>query len=51
VEDDGIGFSPNPSGEGLGLAGLEERIASLAGRMEIASTPSGGTALRMMLPV
>lgn len=50
VEDDGIGFTPRRHDEGLGLSGLEERIASLGGRMEILSNPSGGTAVKMTLP-
>ncbi len=50
VEDDGIGFTPNPGRDGLGLSGLEERIASLGGRMEIITNPFGGTAVKMVLP-
>ncbi|SFA76294.1 Signal transduction histidine kinase [Rhizobium sp. NFR07] len=50
VEDDGIGFTADPDNAGLGLSGLEERIASLGGRMEISSGGSVGTAVRMVLP-
>ncbi|ATN37350.1 hypothetical protein ACO34A_26655 (plasmid) [Rhizobium sp. ACO-34A] len=50
VEDDGVGFTPDPQSAGLGLAGLDERIASLGGRMEIKSDPAFGTAVKMVLP-
>ncbi len=50
VEDNGIGFTPRRHDGGLGLSGLEERIASLGGRMEILSNPTGGTAVKMTLP-
>lgn len=50
VEDDGVGFSPNPDRPGLGLAGLKERIQSLGGSMDIVATSKGGTSVRMFLP-
>jgi signal transduction histidine kinase len=50
VEDNGIGFTRDTTSAGLGLSGLEERVASLGGHMEIASNPSGGTAVTMVLP-
>lgn len=50
VEDDGTGFVPGRLPPGLGLSGLEERIASLGGRMEIFSDPSVGTRVKMVLP-
>jgi len=50
VRDDGVGMPSEHTGEGLGLAGLEERIASLGGKMEILSSASGGTEVRMVLP-
>lgn len=48
VSDDGPGFDRQSAGNGLGLIGLEERIASLRGSLTIAAEQ--GTALTMWLP-
>lgn len=48
VSDEGPGFDRNASGEGLGLLGLEERIAGLGGTLHIQSNK--GTRLTMRLP-
>ncbi|WP_156178676.1 sensor histidine kinase [Saccharothrix sp. ST-888] len=46
VRDDGAGLSPNGRpGCGLGLAGAEERIGRLGGRLTLDSAPGGGTTL------
>ncbi|MFK0335083.1 sensor histidine kinase [Rhizobium sp. NPDC090275] len=50
VEDNGAGFVRSGDEHGLGLAGLEERLAGLGGRLDITSDTSAGTTLRMMLP-
>lgn len=51
VSDDGPGFDPTAiRPQGLGLAGLRERIESLGGTFEI-ETSSQGTTLRMILNV
>ncbi len=50
VEDNGTGFVRSGDEHGLGLAGLEERLAGLGGRLDITSDASAGTTLRMMLP-
>ncbi|MCW2957023.1 MAG: signal transduction histidine kinase [Thermoleophilia bacterium] len=50
VSDRGPGFDPAKAGEGLGLIGLEERIAGLGGEFEIVSRPGQGTRLTMRLP-
>lgn len=50
VEDNGVGFTQNSHSEGLGLAGLRERAASLGGNLEIHSSPVNGTVVRMTLP-
>lgn len=52
VSDSGPGFTadnaPAPSGhQGLGLAGLRERVESLGARLEIRSAPGEGTRLEM----
>ncbi|BCJ40112.1 hypothetical protein GCM10010168_29700 [Actinoplanes ianthinogenes] len=50
IVDDGIGM--NGGGEhGVGLASMRERAAELGGRFDIGAGPSGGTAIRVRLPV
>jgi len=56
VEDDGIGFDPRQPTtpdrqQGIGLAGLRERVRILGGIMELKSTPGAGTSLRYRLPI
>jgi signal transduction histidine kinase len=48
VGDEGGGFDVRKGGEGLGLAGLRERVESLGGTFEVESSPSG-TRLTMTL--
>jgi signal transduction histidine kinase len=50
VEDDGKGFQPARS-KGLGLLGMEERVAQLGGRLRIESQPGRGTTVTADLPV
>lgn len=50
VRDDGIGFIPRDDEDGLGLAGLEERVAGLGGRLDIVSAIGSGTSITMTLP-
>jgi len=50
VEDDGRGFQPGRS-KGLGLLGMEERVAQLGGRLRIDSQPGRGTTITADLPV
>lgn len=49
VRDDGNGFDPNRV-RGLGLLGMEERVAHLGGLFEAISEPSRGTLIRIELP-
>jgi signal transduction histidine kinase len=52
VEDDGVGFSPEETRDGgLGLIGMRERIALLDGRLEVESSPEGGTSVVAEVPV
>ncbi len=59
IEDDGRGFSPDevssaaPSGRGLGLMGIRERLELVGGGATIESSPGRGTrvVLRAPLPV
>ncbi len=56
VRDDGQGFTTaSPSarttdGTGFGLVGMRQRLATVAGTLEIESEPGGGTALSATVP-
>ena len=49
VLDDGRGFVAADGGDagmrGHGLAGIQERVAALGGRLDVESTPGAGTAV------
>jgi PAS domain S-box-containing protein len=56
IDDDGCGFDPvkvlSPKTQrGLGLAGIQERLASFSGRMHIESDPGRGTRIIMEIPL
>jgi signal transduction histidine kinase len=56
VGDDGIGFDApallaSSGRRRLGIAGMEERVTLLGGRLEIRSVPREGTAVTMIVPV
>jgi signal transduction histidine kinase len=49
VADDGVGgAAPQP---GSGLAGLEDRVAALSGRLVLDSAPGAGTTVRAEIPL
>jgi signal transduction histidine kinase len=50
VEDDGIGFDPAQE-RGMGLLGMEERVARLGGLFSIESTSGSGTILSIRFPL
>ena len=55
VADDGVGFTVPASldefgGEGLGLAGMDERSRLVGGSLQVDSTPGRGTNVRVTLP-
>ncbi len=56
VRDDGRGFVAASSpvrpadGTGFGLVGMRQRLAAVAGTLEIESEPGGGTALSATVP-
>ncbi len=51
-EDDGRGFAVDETREdGLGLLGMKERLSLLDGRLQIESSPAGGTTLVAEVPV
>src|ERR1051326_6128590 len=49
IRDNGKGFNVKQS-KGLGLLGIEERVAHLGGKCDIHSQPGSGTALAIELP-
>jgi signal transduction histidine kinase len=50
IEDDGRGFRPGET-KGLGLIGMQERVAALGGTLGIDSQPGTGTRIEVRLPV
>lgn len=55
VTDTGRGFQPRrtvtPTGQGLGLLGMRERLALVGGHLEIESSPGAGTVVRATVPL
>ena len=53
ITDDGVGFDMSAVGDrgGLGLRGIEERVAQLGGRLTVESTPGVGTLIRVEVAV
>lgn len=49
VQDDGQGFDSGQT-KGLGLLGIQERVASLGGKCKIHSAPGNGTIVAVELP-
>jgi signal transduction histidine kinase len=50
VRDDGTGLDGTPTG-GFGLAALRQRVSALSGSVDVESSPQGGTALSVTVPV
>jgi len=57
VEDDGVGFTPSDNGlplqeeGGFGLFGIQERMSSIGGSMEIVSAKGKGTRVTLVAPL
>jgi signal transduction histidine kinase len=57
IRDDGIGFDVAAArqravrGGSLGLLGMQERVSLLGGRITIESTPRGGSAIQVRIPL
>ena len=51
LSDDGRGFNTAQENNGHGLASMRERAETLGGRLEVISTPSGGTKLTFTVPL
>jgi PAS domain S-box-containing protein len=50
IEDNGQGFHPDPAKKGIGILGIQERLALLGGRLEILQGARGGTRLKAIIP-
>jgi signal transduction histidine kinase len=53
IEDDGVGFDSTctgVAGRGLGLLGMHERVALVAGTVEVESAPGRGTTVIVRIP-
>jgi signal transduction histidine kinase len=50
IEDDGVGFT-EPSGEGLGLIGMRERVGLIDGRLDVESRAGHGTTIVAEVPL
>ena len=50
IQDDGQGFAPERE-KGMGLLGMEERVAYLKGAFEVKSHPGKGTVINIDLPL
>ena len=50
IYDDGVGFDPGqaPNEEKFGLQGLQERAASVGGKLVVESQPGSGTTVRFI---
>lgn len=51
VSDNGIGFDPTRSAEGMGLANVRSRASSLGGQVLVDSSPTKGTTVSMECPI
>jgi signal transduction histidine kinase len=51
IEDDGRGFTPDGTGDGLGLLGMDERLALLGGKLKIESSPGAGATIVAEVPL
>ena len=51
IEDDGTGFEPEASSEGIGLVGMRERIELLDGSLTVESSERSGTTVAVEVPV
>ena len=50
LHDDGIGFDATALNLGSGLIGMQERVNSLGGRLNISSSPQHGTKILVVIP-
>ncbi len=50
VEDDGTGFDATATSYGTGLQGMADRVEAAGGRLDVRSTPGGGTSVAGRVP-
>jgi signal transduction histidine kinase len=50
VEDNGRGFQSEVETDGLGIIGINERVALVGGKVNIESAPGLGTTLAIRIP-
>ena len=50
VHDNGAGFAPASTPNGLGLRGMRERVEQIGGAISIESAPGDGTTISVSLP-
>jgi signal transduction histidine kinase len=51
VADDGVGFDPECPTEGMGLVAMRERVALMAGVVNVFSRPGRGTSVEARIPL
>ncbi|GAB4579526.1 MAG: hypothetical protein Fur0022_22640 [Anaerolineales bacterium] len=53
IHDDGVGFSPerDTTRSGMGLPGMQERVAQIGGTLTLDSQPNNGTRLHVEVPL
>lgn len=51
IRDNGAGFNPVATGDGVGLIAMRERVFSAGGTIELRSAPACGTSILVSLPV
>ncbi|HUI85160.1 MAG TPA: GAF domain-containing sensor histidine kinase, partial [Candidatus Binatia bacterium] len=54
IEDDGVGIAsaePNPGRQTFGMAGMQERIGNIGGKMKVSSARGRGTRIEVSAPV
>lgn len=51
IVDDGKGFVPTHAARGIGLIGIEERVAEMKGMFKLSSLPGTGTKLYVSIPL
>jgi signal transduction histidine kinase len=51
IEDDGKGFVLTRGARGLGLIGIEERVAGMGGTLDLRTAPGAGTKIMVTIPL
>jgi two-component system, NarL family, sensor kinase len=51
IEDNGVGFDPSESSEGIGLKNIRERIKDLGSQLTIDSSVGNGTVIQFAIPI